>query len=72
MIVKINDYYTTLIADEGMMLYRESITTDKVDLGCNDSKDNWKEITIEEAMLIQEDLMKNIPEDLLIPEDLIV
>lgn len=43
-----------LTADEGMTLTNGEIFSKSVYLGCNDSPDNWREITDEEAEKPQE------------------
>lgn len=41
-----------LVPSEGHILYNGEILTKEVYLGCNDSPDNWQEITEEEANAI--------------------
>lgn len=43
-----------LTADEGMTLTNGEVFGKTVYLGCNDSPDNWHEITDEEAAKLQE------------------
>ena len=68
MIIQYGKNYTTIISDDGMMLYRENTITPVVSLGCNDFPENWKEITIEEAEALQAQWDAEIPEELRIDE----
>lgn len=49
---------TKLIASEGMTLTNGKVYGKEAYLGCNDSPDNWYEITDEEAKKIQEERSK--------------
>ena len=68
MIIQYNENYTTIIADDGMMLYRNDIIIPAAILGCNDCPENWKEITVEEAEALQAQWDAEIPEELRIDE----
>lgn len=68
MIIQYSENYTTIIADDGMMLYRDDIIIPAAILGCNDFPENWQEITIEEAEALEEQWNSEIPEELRIDE----
>ena len=66
MIIQYGEYYTTIIADDGMMLQRNDIIRPAIMLGRNDRPEYWNEITIEEAEALQAQWDSELPEDLLI------
>lgn len=68
MIIQYGENYTTIIADDGMMLQRNDIIRPAIMLGCNDRPEYWNEITIEEAEALQAQWDAEIPEELRIDE----
>lgn len=51
-----NGKFITIQADEGMILNRDDCFTHKAHLGCNDSVDNWTEISEDAALKLQEEV----------------
>lgn len=57
MIIINGENFITIKAEEGFVLNREDIfTSEPVMLGCNDSIDNWKELTEEESLMLQKEM----------------
>ena len=52
--IKTTVEYVRLTADDGMTLTNGKFFSKNVYLGCNDSPDNWREITDEEAEKLKE------------------
>ena len=55
--VEIINNITNIFADEGMIFNRDEIFASHVYLGCNDSPTNWREITEEEAKVLQKEII---------------
>ena len=52
-----------LTAAEGMTLTNGEAFGKEIYLGCNDTPDNWREITDEEAALLQAEAEKRVQEE---------
>ena len=52
-----------LTAAEGMTLTNGEVYSKEIYLGCNDTPDNWREITDEEAALLQAEAEKRVQEE---------
>lgn len=50
---------TKLTADEGMTLTNGEAYGKEIYLGCNDTADNWREITDEEYQTIRKEMEEN-------------
>lgn len=65
MIIQNGENYTTIIADDGMMLQRNDIIRPMIMLGCNDRPEYWNEITLEEAERLQAEQEYELDPDLI-------